>query len=32
VILPIAFDHKDAREGFSARRTIDGVARMRRYR
>ena len=32
VILPIAFDHKDTREGFSARRTIDGVARMRRYR
>jgi hypothetical protein len=30
--LPIAFDHQDESEGFSARRTIDGVARMRRYR
>lgn len=32
VVLPIAFDHREVRDGFSARRTIDGVARLRRYR
>jgi len=32
VKLPIAFDVKDVSEGHNARRTIDGVARLRRYR
>lgn len=32
VVLPIAFDHAETAEGFNARRVIDGVARLRRYR
>jgi hypothetical protein len=32
VRLPIAFDFTDAKEGFNARVTYDGIARLRRYR
>ena len=32
VVLPIAFDVKESRDSFVAHRTIDGVARLRRYR
>jgi hypothetical protein len=32
VLLPIKFDVKESRDSFEARRTIEGVARLRRYR
>ena len=32
VVLPFAFDVKEAHDEFRARRTIEGVGRLRRYR